>query len=91
MPKNDPSDINDVMREERSRGRGPVPDTGEIKAQREVAKYWRQALKNMSWSQIVTVRGLRRGSSEYEEYRQIWLAYQAYLAESSKKPRPLRP
>lgn len=75
MNSNDSDDIDDVIRQERSRGRSWLSNKDDTKTHRLRVKQYKDILRAMQWKEVVSALGLRRGSKEYDEWKQIWTAY----------------
>ena len=86
MDSNDSDDIDDVIRQEGSRGRKWLPSRDDIKAHRQWVKDCRDILRAMTWDEIVSELGLRRGSTEYGDWKRIWTAYHGDSVRALPKP-----
>jgi hypothetical protein len=75
MNSNDSDDLDDIIRQERSRGRSWLSNKDDIKAHRLRVKQYKDILRAMQWKEVVSALGLRKGSKEYDEWKQIWTAY----------------
>ena len=75
-PKNlpDPQDIQDVVREERSRGRRPI-DSDALRRRRVLLKDFRELLRidrRGDFEEAILDLGIERGSPLFEDAVQIW-------------------
>ena len=77
MDEKDPSDLEDVIREERSRGRRPI-DTEAQRKRRERLKMCRELLQYSSEREVrevIFAYGLEDGSPEFLEVIRVWRAW----------------
>ncbi len=75
-------DLEEVLRQERGRGRRYIPSDEEKEGHRRRKKQLKDILRVMKWEEVVTALSLRKGTPEYEEYCQIWKSYQRDRGES---------
>lgn len=90
MDSNDSDDIDDVIRQEGSRGRSWLSNKDEVKAHQQWVKQCKDILRAMKWDEVVSALGLRRGSKEYDEWKQTWRAYHGDSGEVGQKPQKPR-
>lgn len=91
MDSNKSDDIDDVIRQEGSRGSSWLPSMDDVKAHRQWVRDCKAILRAMEWEEIVSRLGLRRGSAEYEGWRKIWTAYHGDSERAlpkQQKPKP---
>ncbi|HEX7766892.1 MAG TPA: hypothetical protein VF443_09265, partial [Nitrospira sp.] len=75
MKKQKNGDLDEVLRQERGRGKKYVPSEEEKQAHRLLKKQWKDILAVMGWEDVVTALSLQEGTPEYDEYRRIWQSY----------------
>lgn len=68
-------DLDEVLRQERGRGKKYVPSEEEKRAHRIIKKQWKDILAAMDWNDVVIALSLQKGTPEHDEYHQIWKNY----------------
>lgn len=86
MDANKSDDIDDVIRQEGSRGRNWLHSREETKAHRQWVRDCKDILRAMNWEEVVSALGLRRGSAKYGEWEKIWTAYHGDSGRALLKP-----
>lgn len=70
----DPQDVQDVMREEKSRGRRPV-DTDKLRERRRIVQSYRRLLRinrKEDFVEAILSLGIKPGSEAFDEFLQTW-------------------
>jgi hypothetical protein len=68
-------DLKEVLRQEQGRSKRYVPSEEEKEAYKKSLKPYKDMLRAMNWSEVVTALSLRQGTLEYDEYHRIWKDY----------------
>jgi hypothetical protein len=87
----DSDDIDDVIHQEKGRGRNWPSGKDAIQAHRKWVQDCKNILLTMEWEEVVTALGLRPKTKAYDDYRQIWRAYRSDCDGPEKRPRRPKP
>lgn len=91
MSPSNSDDIDDVMHLEKGRKRYKSRSKEDLAEHLQWKKDCINILREMTWDEVVTYRGLQPGTPHYDEIWQLWQAYRPDGAAREKPPRRPKP